>query len=87
MLTADHGEQIARKLQADRVESRHVRIYVKWNGKIVASYGIRRGSREHGHDFIAKQLFIRTREALDLARCPMSRDEYFRKLRDADLIT
>ncbi|MBF6571246.1 MAG: hypothetical protein IVW54_20475 [Candidatus Binataceae bacterium] len=48
---------------------------------IVASYGIRRSSHEVPHDYISKQLFISTRQAIDLARCPLSRDDYFEILR------
>lgn len=81
-MTAEHGDLIARKLIAERVEGRgHARVYVKWNGSVVASYGIRRGSRELPHDYISRQIFVTIRQALDLARCPMSRDEYFDVLR------
>jgi hypothetical protein len=47
----------------------------------VASYGIRRSSHEVSHDYISRQLFITTRQAIDLARCPLGRDDYFEILR------
>jgi hypothetical protein len=81
-LTANEAEQIAHKLNADLEERRGHRIaYVRWQGKIIATYGIRRGSKELGHDYIPRQIFITMREAFDLARCPLSRDEYFNRLR------
>ena len=81
-LTADEAERIAMKLNAESEERRgHKIAYVRWQGKFIASYGIRRASKEVGHDYIPRQLFITMREALNLARCPLSRDEYFNLLR------
>ena len=65
---------------------KHERVYIRWGGKIMASYGLRRGSRELPHDYIASQIFITQYQALDLARCPMSRDDYFEELRKQDRI-
>jgi hypothetical protein len=81
-LTADEAEQIAKKLNAELQDRRgHKIAYVRWQGKLIASYGIRRASKEVGHDYIPRQLFITMREALGLARCPLSRDAYFNLLR------
>jgi hypothetical protein len=76
------AQQIADKLSAEIEEGRkHTQAIVRWQGKIVGKYGIRRGSRETSHDFIPRQLSITFREALNLARCPLSREEYFELLR------
>jgi hypothetical protein len=81
-LTARHAELIADKLGAERSPGRlDERVLIKFNGVLIAQYGIRRGSRELPHDYIPKQIFASMRQALDLARCPMSRDDYFENLR------
>jgi hypothetical protein len=81
-LTTSHAEQIAAKLGITPKKGRkHERVYIRWAGRIIASYGLRRGSRELSHDYVAEQIFITRRQALDLARCPLSRDDYFELLR------
>lgn len=81
-LTTDHAEKIAGKLGIRPERGRkHDHVYIRWEGRIIASYGIRRGSRQLAHDYVAEQIFLTPREAINLARCPMSRDEYFEVLR------
>jgi len=82
ILTSREAGEIARKLGANIDEGRkHAKVKIRWQGRIVASYNIRRGSGETSHDYIPKQTFISSRQALDLARCPLSRDQYFEILR------
>lgn len=77
MLTAREAEAIADKLDAEIKEGRkHTRATILWNGVYVASFGIRRGT-DVGHDYIPKQIFISARQALDLAKCPLSKQGYF----------
>jgi hypothetical protein len=77
-LKANHAERIAIKLGAKSEEGRrHGHVYITYKGKDVATYGIRRSSHEVGHDYIPRQIFITMRQAMDLARCPMSADQYF----------
>jgi len=81
-LTSKEAEQIAAKLEAEIKEGRgHARALIRWQGRIVASYGIRRGSRETSHDYVPKQIFLTFRETLDLARCPLTKEGYFEILR------
>jgi hypothetical protein len=80
-LSADHAEKIARKLGAELKEGRHQRAYIRWQGTLVAHFGIRRSSREVGHDYIPREIFVTMRQALDLARCPLSAEDYFNILR------
>jgi hypothetical protein len=81
-LTAAEAEQIAAKLNATLENRRgHKVAYVWWQGRIIATYGIRRSSGEVGHDYIPRQLFITMREALNLARCPLSKEEFFKLLK------
>ena len=83
-LTSKEAEQIAAKLNAEVKEGRgHTRVLVRWQGRLVASYGIRRGSRETSHDYIPRQIFLSFRQTLDLARCPLTRDQYFEILRSS----
>jgi hypothetical protein len=77
-LTTEHADKIANKLVGPPEGGRkHEHVYVKWRGRIVASYGIRRSSHQVGHDFIPRQIFVTTHQAIDLARCPLSREDYF----------
>lgn len=81
-LTAVEAEQIATKLDAEIDDRRrHAVVLIRWQGKIIATYGIRRGSRETGHDYIPRQIFLTLRETVNLARCPLSKEEYFNLLR------
>jgi len=81
-LTADDGEKIADKLVGPPQGGRkHDHVYVKWRGRVVAFYGIRRSSHEVGHDFIPRQLHVTMHQAIGLKRCPVSKDDYFNILR------
>lgn len=76
LLTDREADRIASKLGAEVTEGRkHQRAVVRLNGQFVGQFGIRRGSGL-GHDYIPSQICATTREALDLARCPRSRDEF-----------
>lgn len=87
-LTSREAEQIASKLEAEVKEGRgHARALIRWQGRIVASYGIRRGSRETSHDYIPKQIFLTFRETLDLARCPLTKEGYFEIVRQRGKLT
>ncbi len=82
ILTSKEAEQIADKLGAEIQKKRlHDVAIIRWQGKMVASYGIRRSSKAVGHDYIPTQIFLSTRETLNLAKCPLSRDGYFDILR------
>ena len=82
ILTSKEAESIAKKLEAEIIPGRrHPKVIVRWQGTIVAQYGIRRGSRDVSHNYIPNQLFISFREALDLARCPRTKEWYFNALR------
>jgi hypothetical protein len=46
-------------------------------GRLVATFGIRRGSNKNlGHDHIPHQIFLRAREAKLLGQCPMSKEQW-----------
>ena len=57
MLTKDDAEKIAVKLKGDRHSgSKHELVRLVYEGKLIAQFGIRRGSRkDQGHDFIPRR--------------------------------
>lgn len=83
MIDQECANAIARKLDAEqKTGRRHDLVVVRYKGKHVIQFGIRRGSRSLPHPHIARQLHISQHDTEDLARCPMSADEYFRVLRE-----
>ncbi len=87
MLIGQDGERIATKLQAQRATGRrHDLVKIHLGGKLVAQYGIRRGSGELSHDYIPRQIHLSPRQTHDLSACTLSRDEYFEILRGKGLV-
>ncbi len=81
-LTAVEARRIAEKLGAEITrKDLHDWVVIRWQGAIIAQYGIRRSSKAVGHDYIPKQIFVSPRQALELARCPLSRNGYFEIVR------
>jgi len=78
MLTKDHAEAIARKLKAVIISGRkHDLAAIQHNGKTIAQFGIRRGSRrDQAHDYVAGQIHVTRHQATLLAQCPMSFEEW-----------
>ena len=79
-LERSEAQAIAKKLKA-KVETggAHNVAYVYWNEFLITHFGIRHGHKsKHGH--IPTALFINQNQALKLAVCTMSRDEYFEVL-------
>ena len=84
VLTKNHAGRIAKKLgatPADKGGRAHDLKEIWHGGRLVAQFGVRRGSRKDiGHDHIPKELGISMRETKDLATCPMTREKYFEKI-------
>jgi hypothetical protein len=75
VLTDREAVAIATKLDAEVSQGRkHQRAVVRLNGQFVGQFGIRRGGG--GHDYIPKQIQATTRQAIDLARCPLSKEAF-----------
>lgn len=70
------AEEIASKLEA-KVEKKkkHDFATVWYNGKTVATFGLRRGSKAK-HGFIPREIGVSETAALKLANCTMTFDEY-----------
>lgn len=82
----EHARKIVKKLAADVQSGRkaHDLAQVVVDGVIVAAFGIRRGSSKSlGHGHIAHDLFLSPHDTIRLANCPMSRDEWVRRMRAA----
>jgi hypothetical protein len=89
MLTREDAEQITAKLKATiRHKNRHDLAVIEYEGKRITQFGIRRGSRkDQGHDHIPTSLHVSPHEALLLAQCPMSLDDWVAKMKDKGFIT
>jgi len=88
IITREHALKIASKLGAE-VEARgkHDMAYVRHEGKLIASFGIRRCSqKDKGHDYISKALSIGPHDARLLAQCPLLREDWINILKDKRLL-
>lgn len=89
MLTKAHAERIAKKLNASlRPKGAHDLAIVEYNNKRIVQFGIRRGSRDDlGHDHLPGDLHLSPHDTMELARCPIYRDEWIQRMKDKGLIT
>jgi len=89
MVTKEHAHKIVEKLKA-QIHSKkkaHDLAIVYHEGKRVASFGLRRGSRKDlGHDHIPHDLHVSPRVCIDLAQCPVSREDWIKMLIDKGVI-
>jgi hypothetical protein len=80
VVTKQLAQAIAKKLGAvikERPGKAHDLAEVYHEGRLVAHFGLRRGSnRELGHDHVPGQIFVGPRQARLLGQCPLSRDEW-----------
>jgi len=82
-ITRELALVIAKKLKAQIVKTTkaHDIAAVYHKDKLIAHFGIRRGSRKDlGHDHIPQQIFLRAREARLLGQCPLSREGWVKIL-------
>jgi len=79
-ITKEDALKIAHKLKADintRKNKAHDIAEVRYEGILITSFGIRRGSKKNlGHDFITNDIFIGPHKTKLLAQCPLSREEW-----------
>lgn len=85
----DEAERIAKKLDAEIEEKpKHKQVIIRHEGQAVALYGIRRASkRDTSHSYVSKQIHVTQAQAESLARCSLSKDDYFNILRERKIIT
>ena len=87
-ITKDHADKIRRKLKMKvKSGSKHDIAQFWYNKKIICSFGIRRGSKRNiQHSFIPDQIHVSHSQALALAQCPMSRDEWIQLMVEKGVI-
>ncbi len=69
--------KIAKKLGAQIEDgAKHTRALVYWNGALITAFGIGH-SKKSGHWHIPRQLFVSETDALAIAGCSMTGDDYF----------
>jgi hypothetical protein len=86
MLTKDHAKAIAAKLGATekpgKKNSPHDIQLIYLGGKLIAHFGIRRGSRrDAGHDHIPKSLHVSPHFCLELATCTKYLDDWLAEMK------
>jgi hypothetical protein len=82
-ITKEHAKKIAKKMKAIIVKGTKAHDYalVYHDGVIVAQFGIRRGSKKNlGHGHIPGDLQLSPHDTVLLANCPLSRDEWIRRV-------
>lgn len=85
-ITKEHARKIARKLGAviETGTKAHDLALVYHNDLLIATFGIRRGSRKDiGHGHIPSALHVGPRDCLGLANCPLSREAWIQMLIEA----
>ena len=89
MLTKDDAEKIASKLKGNKHSgSKHELIRLVYEGRLIAQFGIRRGSRkDQGHDFIPGRIHLNMRDTLSLAQCTFSYEDWIQRMKDKGVIS
>ncbi len=88
-ITKEYAIKIARKLHAiiDTTPKAHDRAYVYHEGRLIATFTIRRASRkDSGHGHLPRDLHLSPHDTFRLANCPLSREEWIQMLMDEDWI-
>jgi hypothetical protein len=87
IITKERAVKIARKLGAEmRPEKAHDIAEVFENGKLIAHFGIRRGSeKDKGHDHVLNDLHVNGHYGKLLAACPLTRQNWLEILRKKGL--
>lgn len=89
MLTKEDAEEIARKLGASikKKNRRHDLATIYYSGKLVAFFGIRRGSRKDaGHDHIPRSIYVSPHFCKELSRCTKYLADWLEELAKQNLL-
>jgi hypothetical protein len=83
MITKDHAAKITAKLHATiRKDGNHDIAVIEYEGKRIAQFGIRRGSRrDAGHDHIPASIYVSTRSAFESGSLPTSYEQWIEVVR------
>jgi hypothetical protein len=87
MLNKEHADKIKKKLKAKINKGKknrpHDLAVIYHEDKMIASFGIRRGSNKHlPHDHIPQSLHLKPHDCLDLAQCKITREEWLKRMQD-----
>jgi hypothetical protein len=90
-ITKEHATRIVKKLKAEVVSPRkgsaHDLALIYQDGRLVAQFGIRRGSQKGlPHNHIPSALHLSPHLCLLLAQCPYSREQWLQRMREMRLI-
>jgi hypothetical protein len=88
-LTREHADNIVRKLSAkiDTSGRAHDTATVYFNGVPVIEFTLRRSSRKNtGHGHLTEDLQLPAFQIKRLANCPMTYDEWVRRMRALNVI-
>ena len=85
--TQKHAREIAKKLKMEVTKARRIHDHAVLiiEGKEILSFGIRRASKEVGHDHLPKDLHLQVKDCKNLHQCTLSRDEYLELLHEKDV--
>ena len=89
IITKELAIKIAKKLKAEVIteSTAHDMAYVHHEGRLVASFGIRRAAnKDKGHDHVPQAIHLGPHQARLLGQCPMSRNEWIRLMIDKGII-
>ena len=88
IVTKEHAVKIAKKLKAGILEEKaHSYAEIFHDGKLIARFGIRRGSeKDKGHDHVQKDLHVNGHQARLLAACPLSREDWLDIMKKKSLV-
>jgi hypothetical protein len=87
-ITKELAKKLVHKLKAvvTTKSKAHDLAEVHHNGVLIAIFGMRRSPRNLPHPHIPNDVHLNTRDALDLANCPMSVKQWHQKLVEAGVL-
>jgi hypothetical protein len=88
VFTAEDARAIADKLRAlhELGRSGHEGVEFYHNGRMIFRFGIRRGSGEHGHNFIPRYMHLSQKDCWLFRKCDISLDQYIEILKAKQII-
>lgn len=79
------AKAISRKLDGEEKAGKHIKVAVRHEGVVVLDFGYRHDRRApNGH--LPGQLHLSETDTIRMARCQISKEEYFQILKDKGLI-
>lgn len=88
LLTAEDARAIAVKLMANYEpgRARHEGVEFWHNGRVVVRFGIRRGSKDQGHNYIPRSMYLSQKDCRLFKQCDISVNRYVEMLREQRII-